>query len=387
MRPERLDDDLAAAFEGIGEQRRRALAGADQHERDGVFLIGQCRRRAADEAAEVLDPIGDAAVVELRLVLGQVLQDLLSRQSSDALHRRQRQRERLLADVHDQRMGDRKRVRQTNQEPRALSRRRLDPHRATELLHLVVDDVHADAAPGRLCELAGRAEAGLQNQLHRLVVADLLPVGEQSLLQRLAPDRREIEPAAVVGDLDEHLAAFALDLERHAAQLGLTALFARSGRLDAVRDRVAQQVLERRQHAFEHLPVDLVVLSLDEELGGLPVSAARLTDDAREPRDVPLERHHPRLHQAVLQLGRHARLLSEQRLGLVREAAEQLVDACDVVRGLGERARELLNRRVAVELERIEAAVARDVVLVSMQDLRLGLGLELAQLIAQPRHR
>ncbi len=146
-------------------------------------------------------------------------------------------------------------------------------------------------------------------------------------------------------------------------------------------------MLEGRQHALEHLPVDLVVLALDEELGGLAGVGSRLTDNAREPRDMPLERHHPRLHQAVLKLGRDSRLLSQQRLGLVREAAKQLVDARDVVRRLGERARQLLNRRVAIELERIETGVARDVVLMSMEDLRLGLGLELAELIAQPRHR
>ena len=180
------------------KQRRRVVAGANQHERHGVLVLGQRRRRRADEAAEMLDPIDDAAVVELRLVLGQVLQDLVARQARDALDGRQRQRERLLADVDDQRVRDRERVRQADQEARALPRRRLDAHRAAELLDLVVDDVHADAAAGRLRELAGCAETRLQDQLHGLLVGDLLVLGEQALLVGLAADRGEIETAAVV---------------------------------------------------------------------------------------------------------------------------------------------------------------------------------------------
>ena len=159
------------------------------------------------------------------------------------------------------------------------------------------------------------------------------------------------------------------------------------GLLDAVRDRVAQQVLERRQHRLEHLPVDLVALAVDDELRLLAGVGARLTHDALQARHVPVERHHARLHEAVLQIGSHARLLRQQRVGLVREAVQQLVDARDVVRRLRERARQLLNRRVAIELERVEAALDVRIVLVAVQDLRLGLGLELAQLLAQARNR
>src|SRR5690606_20462589 len=108
----------------------------------------------------------------------------------------------------------------------------------------VVDDVHADAATGRLRELAGRAEAGLQDQLDGLVVRDLLLRRDETLLERFAPNRSEIETRAVVADLDDDLRAFALDLQRHAARFGLAPLLAYGGLLDAVRDRVAQQVLE-----------------------------------------------------------------------------------------------------------------------------------------------
>ena len=145
-------------------------------------------------------------------------------------------------------------------------------------------------------------------------------------------------------------------------------------------------MLERRQHRLEHLAVDLVGLSVDDEVRLLAGVGTGLPHDALQPRHVPVERHHARLHEAVLQIRSHSSLLGQQRVGLVREAVQQLVDARDVVRGFRERARELLDRRIAVELERVEAAFDVGIVLVPVQDLRFRLGFELAQLLAQARH-
>ncbi len=73
-------------------------------------------------------------------------------------------------------------------------------------------------------------------------------------------------------------------------------------------------------------------------------------------------------------------------MSLVR-VLEQLLNAADVVGCFGEAARELLNRRIAIELERIELALLTLLFLEPMQDLRFGLELELAQLFLQARHR
>ena len=104
--------------------------------------------------------------------------------------------------------------------------------------------------------------------------------------------------------------------------LGLAALAPHAGLLDTVRDRVAQQMLERRQHRLEHLPVDLVAFAFDDELRLLTRVGARLTHDALQARHVPLERHHARLHEPALQIRGHARLLRQQRIGFVREAVQ-----------------------------------------------------------------
>ncbi len=59
----------------------------------------------------------------------------------------------------------------------------------------------------------------------------------------------------------------------------------------------------------------------------------------------------------------------------------------DVAGGFGQRARELLDRRVAIQFQRIELRAVTRLGLVPVQNLRLGLHLELAQLLLQSRDR
>ncbi len=101
---------------------------------------------------------------------------------------------------------------------------------------------------------------------------------------------------------------------------------------------------------------------------------------------MTLERNHAGTHEAVLQLGDRARLLLQEVLGLFAQVFEQLLNAADVVRRFSERAGELLDRRVAVELQRIEIAAVSGFVLVTVQDLRLGFDFEVTQLLLQAGH-
>ena len=173
-------------------------------------------------------------------------------------------------------------------------------------------------------------------------------------MPRLGPDGLDVDAGAVVLDDDEHVRALALQAHRDPARLRLAAREPLRGRLDAVHDGVAQHVLEGRQHALEDLAVEFARAALDDELDLLACLLRGLAHQARQPLGMPLERHHARAHQAALQVGDHAPLLLQQVLGLAIEVAEQALDARDVAHRLGEGARELLDGRVAVELERIE---------------------------------
>ncbi len=138
--------------------------------------------------------------------------------------------------------------------------------------------------------------------------------------------------------------AFSRPDELDAAHVGLAGGSALIGHLNAVYDGVAQHVLERGQHALEHLTVQLARGALDGQLRTLARIGGGLPDDAREALHVALKRHHARAHEAVLQLGDRACLLLQQILRVLGQVLEQLLNAGHVARRLGKRTGELLDR-------------------------------------------
>src|SRR6185295_8583544 len=199
-----------------------------------------------------------------------------------------------------------------------------------ELLDLVDHDVHADTAAGVLRDIARRAEARLENQLQRFLVGEHAPRMQQAAFASPRTHRADVDAAAVVLEDDDHLGAFAMQADADRAALGLAARHALFGRLDAVHDRVAQHVLERRQHAIQHLAVQLAGGADHDEIALLAGVRRDLPHQAAEALHVALERNHARAHQAVLQFSDYARLLQQQVLRFARQILEQAFDALDV---------------------------------------------------------
>ncbi len=84
-----------------------------------------------------------------------------------------------------------------------------------------------------------------------------------------------------------------------------------------------------------------------------------------------------------MQFGDGARLLLQQVLRILRKILEQLLNARHVVRRLGERTGELLDRGIAIQLERIEVAPMSALLLVPVKNLRLSFDFQAAQLLLQ----
>src|SRR5205807_625788 len=76
----------------------------------------------------------------------------------------------------------------------------------------------------------------------------------------------DLDPAAVVAELDQHLAADLARGQHHVARPLLADERALLRRLDAVRDRVAQEVEQRVREALHHRLVELRLLAVDAEL-------------------------------------------------------------------------------------------------------------------------
>ena len=202
-------DAIPTADELVRHQRGGMLARADQDHRDGGVAVGQRGRRTADEISEMLEAIRLPAVLVGRLFLLQVPLDLRARQARHALDGCHREGEELVVYPHDERLRDRQRERQPDREARTVPRERLDEQSAAELLDLGRNDVHADAAPGLLRQAVCRAESGLQYQLQRLLVSELLALRQQPHLPRLRADGLHVQAGPVVLDGDDDLGAFA----------------------------------------------------------------------------------------------------------------------------------------------------------------------------------
>ena len=202
----------------------------------------------------------------------------------------------------------------------------------------------------------------------------------------LVADGLEVHACAVVDEADHDFRAFAMQLEDDLARFRFAGSGTRNRLFDAVYDGVAEHVLERRQHALQHLTVEFAGGALHYQLGFLACVGRGLANDTRQTLNVTLERNHAGTHEAVLQLGDRAGLLLQEVLGFFAQVFEQLLNAADVVRRFSERAGELLDRRIAVELQRIEVAAVSGFVLVTVQDLRLGFDFEVTQLLLQAGH-
>src|SRR5262249_16064060 len=111
-----------------------------------------------------------------------------------------------------------------------------------------------------------------------------------------------------------------------------------------VYDRVAQHMLERRQHALQDLAIELARGALHYQVSTLAGIVRGLANDTRETLDMALEGHHACTPQAVLQLGDGTSLLLQQILGFLAEILEELLNAADVVGRFGERPGVMLNR-------------------------------------------
>ena len=120
--------------------------------------------------------------------------------------------------------------------------------------------------------------------------------------------RVEVEAGAVVAELDADFVAFVRERDHDRAGRVLARRRARCRRLDAVRDAVAQQVLEGAGHAVEHAAVDFDRAADDVEADLLAGFLRGQADDAVEAVREALELDHARAQQVVLQVARQARL-------------------------------------------------------------------------------
>jgi hypothetical protein len=139
-------------------------------------------------------------------------------------------------------------------------------------------DIEAHAAPRDLADRIACGEAGQEDHVEQIGLVRHLGVGDQASRPGAGAHRRKIHPAAIVAQADAQVVAAHLGVERHATDLGLAGGGTHVGHLNAVIDRVAQQVEQRLAQLVEHLAVGLSAAVIDEQLDALSGVASHLAE-------------------------------------------------------------------------------------------------------------
>ena len=200
----------------------------------------------------------------------------------------------LAGDLHQQRADDRERHRQLQLKPRALARLGRDANGAAHLLDHVLHDVEADAAAGHVGDGGLHREAGQEQELEQLRLAQRarrVTGGEVARDDGVA-QLLEIDAAAIVGHDDLERAGAVARLDPHQALRRLARRLARLRRLDAVIDGVAQQMAERRVELGQNVAVHLRRAADDLELHPPAERAGEIAHHARQALDAVGERPH-----------------------------------------------------------------------------------------------
>ncbi len=181
----------------------------------------------------------------------------------------------------------------------------LDADRAVQApLDRRLHDVHAHAPARHVGDDGRRAEARQEDQLQGLHIGQRagLSATDQLLLDGRVAQRGGVDPRAVVPHLDHHLRALLVGPHLYLARHGLSGRRPHGGQLDAVVERVTQQVDQRVAQGFQNLLVDLGVGAFQPQGNLLARLALEVAHGPGERREERLDRQHAHAAHGVFQL-------------------------------------------------------------------------------------
>jgi hypothetical protein len=125
-------------------------------------------------------------------------------------------------------------------------------------LYLVQNDVHADATSGSATHLCSRGKAGVEDDPHHLRGTHLrqLVAREEALATRDLSNSIAVDATPVVRNLDEDHVALLFDTNDERSRTVLASCGTNCRGLDAVIERVANQMNEGALQLFENTAID-----------------------------------------------------------------------------------------------------------------------------------
>ena len=328
--PERLDDDLLGVADRIDNQSELPAIRVEHDDADdavaGSTLDAQFAVQGDDRQQVATQPVERRAAHMFEALLR-----LCGLEAHELDERRLRNGKAFAARVHDQRRDDGERERDLDAQGGAQPDATLDVDRAADALDVRAHHVHADATAGNVADLLRRREPRQEHQLDGLVVVEpcRLLGGHDAARYGLLPHAVRIDAGTVVCNLDVDLPALVERTQHQVPLRRLSASDAVGRRLDAMVHRVAHDVRQRVLDRLDDGLVEFRVLAFHLQANLATALGRQVADDAGELGPQVADRLHPRLHDALLQLGRHQvqalTRTDEPGVGLRRRELEDLV--------------------------------------------------------------
>ncbi|MNO75825.1 hypothetical protein D3C76_668870 [compost metagenome] len=206
-------------------------------------------------------------------------------QITHALNVRQRKGIGLVANLHHQAAHHRQGQRHFKMETTALARRLLQHHRTAQLPDHVLHRIQADATTGHLGDPVAQAETGQEQERQQLFFAQLRGgfCGGQISFNDTATDFFQIHAITVIAQFKHQQTSLMRSAQTNQTFRRLAGQQALFREFDAVVDRVAQQVSQRRLELFQHVAIDLGLLAFNFQSHLFTQVAPQITDHAHLP--------------------------------------------------------------------------------------------------------
>ena len=228
------------------------------------------------------------------------------------------------------------------------TRTAVDFDRASDGLDVGPHHVHAHSPARHVRHGLGRGKARLEDELQYPLIGQRCRVGcgDQAPGHGLLANSFDVDPASVVRDFDRHPPALIECSQREPPDARLAGCQPNLRGLDAVVDRVANQMRERITDAFDERAVEFRISPVDRELNLLPTVDCEVTNRPRKSAEDMVHRLHAGLDGRLLKGVRHR----VDPLGDGEHGRVVGLDAPELVAGQHEFADEIKDRGQEIDV-------------------------------------
>ena len=243
--------------------------------------------------------------------------------------------------------------------------------------------VHANAAPGQCGNRVGRRKAGVENQRVGFFLRDGFIRAQQAFFASFPLHGLAVDTVSVIAQLKHNIVPTKIDFKRHDTDIGFADFQAFGGGLNAMRNRIAYQMLQRGNDFVQYTRVD-IQLVFEYQLRLLVGLTAGLPHQTVQATFYGGDRHRTYGHHRMLHIVRDVRVFGHGVLNVNQVSYDFGLAVVDVVHCFSRHPRQFLQTRETVELQGVKRRSFFLCLSHARLHLRFGLNFHIFQQSAQP---